>query len=188
MSTEVIVRPRRIRRERTSGWSVGDALIVDRTSRWGNPFRVQDAIEAEFSNPRRACVTNYRAWLEGSPEYPDTFVVGKRKLVLDRRLVQRVLPQMRNVDLACPCPLPAEGEPDWCHAAVLLEIANKPRISTPDVINPGGGRTITGKRHCNGCGTCLGDVSEWEISCAVAGRGLPDVRRECPVCLAGGEA
>jgi hypothetical protein len=28
-------------------------------------------------------------------------------------------------DLMCWCPLPAEGEPDHCHASVLLELANQ---------------------------------------------------------------
>jgi hypothetical protein len=32
--------------------------------------------------------------------------------------------ELRGLDLACWCPLPAEGEPDICHGAVLLEVAN----------------------------------------------------------------
>jgi hypothetical protein len=32
--------------------------------------------------------------------------------------------ELAGKSLACWCPLPAEGEPDICHAAVLLDIAN----------------------------------------------------------------
>lgn len=35
------------------------------------------------------------------------------------------------------------------------------------------------KRACNGCGRVLGDVTEREITLAINGEGLPDVRREC---------
>ena len=38
-------------------------------------------------------------------------------------LVARI--DLRGKDLACWCPLPAEGEPDICHAAELLRIANE---------------------------------------------------------------
>ncbi|MDX3230537.1 DUF4326 domain-containing protein [Streptomyces sp. ME19-01-6] len=115
--------PTRIQRKRTPGWRLPpNAVIVDRTSRYGNPFRVEDAIEAEYSNPRRACVSHYRAWLEGSTEYPDTFIAGGK--TFDRRRVLADIHLLRGQDLACPCPLPTEpGEPDYCHAAVLLELA-----------------------------------------------------------------
>ena len=38
--------------------------------------------------------------------------------------VSDVRRELRGKDLACWCPLPAEGEPDLCHARILLEIAN----------------------------------------------------------------
>ncbi|MFD8384301.1 DUF4326 domain-containing protein [Streptomyces sp. NPDC059679] len=120
--------PTRIQRKRTPGWRLAEAstnpngvVIVDRTSRFGNPFRVEDAIEADYSNPRRACVSHFRAWIEGSTEYPDTFVVGRK--TFDRRRILADLPLLRGKDLACPCPLPEPGDPDHCHAVVLLELA-----------------------------------------------------------------
>jgi hypothetical protein len=33
-------------------------------------------------------------------------------------------PRWRARDLACWCKLPAGGQPDHCHAPVLLELAN----------------------------------------------------------------
>jgi hypothetical protein len=56
------------------------------------------------------------------------------------------------------------------------------RPSTPDRINDDGSRTITTKRACNGCGNLLGDITEHEMTAAISGRPLPDVRRECPAC------
>jgi hypothetical protein len=56
------------------------------------------------------------------------------------------------------------------------------RTNTPDRFNEDGSRTITTKRACNGCGTLLGDVTRGEMNAAIAGRPMPDVRRECPTC------
>lgn len=56
------------------------------------------------------------------------------------------------------------------------------RTDTPDRINSSGSRTITTKRACNGCGQLLGDITNEEMAAAIAGRPLPDVRRECPAC------
>ncbi len=38
---------------------------------------------------------------------------------------------------------------------------------------------LTVQRVCNGCGRALGDATEHELDCAVAGMPLPDVREEC---------
>lgn len=35
------------------------------------------------------------------------------------------LPSLRGKNPACWCPLPERGEPDNCHAALLLELANR---------------------------------------------------------------
>lgn len=121
--------PQRIQRKRTPGWRLADAttnplgaVIVDRTSRFGNPFRIEDAAEADYSNPRRACVAHFRAWLANEDGYyQDVYEVGGK--TFDRRRVLADLPALRGKDLACPCPPPEPGEPDYCHAAVLLRLA-----------------------------------------------------------------
>jgi hypothetical protein len=38
--------------------------------------------------------------------------------------VEVVRRDLASKDLACWCPLPEPGETDWCHARILLEIAN----------------------------------------------------------------
>jgi hypothetical protein len=56
------------------------------------------------------------------------------------------------------------------------------RPNTPDRVNADGSRTMTSKRACNGCSALLGDVTDHEMAAAIAGRPMPDVRKECPVC------
>lgn len=123
----------RIQRKRTPGWRRGTAVIVDRTSRYGNPFRILNGLIVEdpetgrvwtCGSPERArkwATELYRAWVNG--DGPDTYTVAGR--TFDRRIVLTDLAgRLRGRDLACPCPLPEPGHPDWCHATVQLELAN----------------------------------------------------------------
>jgi hypothetical protein len=41
-------------------------------------------------------------------------------------LAEAARTELAGRDLMCWCPPPAPGQPDHCHAAVLLEIANQP--------------------------------------------------------------
>lgn len=124
----------RIQRRRTPGWKRPlKAVIVDRTSRFGNPFRVVNHVIVEhpadgrvwtYGTPERArrqATALYREWLDGAED--DTFTVGAK--TYDRRRILAGLPQLRGRDLACPCPLPEPGQPDHCHASVLLQLANQ---------------------------------------------------------------
>lgn len=118
--------PRRIKRERTRGWRLPEnTMIVSRPSRFGNPFTIKDAVEAEFTQPRRACVENFGEWLRVGTAggwYEQTYRIGRQ--VFDRRRILADLHLLRGKDLACTCPLPEPGEPDHCHATVLLKLAN----------------------------------------------------------------
>lgn len=125
--------PRRIQRKRLPGWTLAGAtdnpngaVIVSRPSRFGNPFTIQAAIEAEWSTPRRAVTANYREWLRVGTEggwYEETYRIGRQ--VLDRRRILAELHTLRGRDLACTCPLPEPSQPDHCHGAVLISIANR---------------------------------------------------------------
>ena len=57
------------------------------------------------------------------------------------------------------------------------------RTNTPDLEtrNPDGSTTtvIRLKRACNACGNALGDATDLEVTMAVQGVRLPDVRDEC---------
>lgn len=111
--------PERIQLRRTKGWrKPEDAIVVSRPTKWGNPFTVEQAIEAEYSNPRSACVSHYHAWMEGHHHYFDVLTTYGRDY--DRRARLAELDELRGHDLACWCSL---DQP--CHADVLLELANQ---------------------------------------------------------------
>ncbi|WP_431784364.1 DUF4326 domain-containing protein [Streptomyces chumphonensis] len=116
-------RVQRTRRRGAPGMPPG-ARYVGRGTRWGNPNRIvyrKDArgwhVEHDHgaglgtwpdpAQARRAAVDLYRHHLASHPE-----------------LTAAARAELAGRDLACWCPLPAPGEPDHCHAAVLLEIAN----------------------------------------------------------------
>lgn len=82
-----------------------DAVNVARPTKWGNPFKVDSGRTAERA------VDRYREYLRG-----EMFRDSENRLYP---------PELAGKNLACWCPLPAKGEPDICHAAVLLEIANR---------------------------------------------------------------
>ena len=80
---------------------VGRAAPGLPASRYANPYRVSD-----HGAPEAA-----RLYLEHVASRPDV-AAGIRRDLAGR-------------DLACWCPLPAEGEPDICHAALLLVLAGQ---------------------------------------------------------------
>ena len=113
--------PRRIQRRRTAGWRLPvNAVIVSRPSRFGNPFTLKAAVEAEMGDPHSACATNYAEWLRVGTEggwYEEAYRIGRQ--IYDRRRILANLHLLRGKDLACTCPL---DKP--CHADVLLKLAN----------------------------------------------------------------
>jgi len=110
---------KRLKRSRRKGWRKPDnAVIVDRTSRWGNPFRlekedgtwwVKDQEDNYWAGPfidyknaaEKACGI-YRGWVIGK--------IGRGELDITK---------LKGKDLICFCDL---DKP--CHADVLLEIAS----------------------------------------------------------------
>lgn len=95
---------KRIQLSRRKGYRMPrNAVKVDRTSRWGNPWKVGDK-PPYGSTPMTAeqAVAEYRRLLDMKPE-----------------MKARVKAELRGRDLACWC------KPDApCHADVLLEVAN----------------------------------------------------------------
>jgi hypothetical protein len=121
--------PQRIQRRRTKGWRKPDnCVIVTRPSRFGNPFTIAGALEAEIADnvedARAACARWFRHWLNGEL-YGGYGPEGTNWSAEAAERIRAGLPELRGKDLACYCPLPAEGEPDHCHAAALLSIANQ---------------------------------------------------------------
>lgn len=91
------MKPVRIQLSRAKGWRMPPNTVkVDRTSAWGNPFKLADV----DGDPSRA-VSAFRAW------------------AISEAYEQAVRRSLAGKNLACWC------RPDApCHADVLLEIAN----------------------------------------------------------------
>ena len=102
-------RPRRIQRKRTKGWKLPEgAVVVDRTTRWGNPWSMDQGYT------RHQCVTRFKTYLivRRNPPAGWADLVGyPSDEEIRRELVGR--------DLVCWCAPDAE-----CHADVLLSLAN----------------------------------------------------------------
>ena len=103
----VATRPRRIQLRRTKGWRMPPNTVkVDRSTKWGNPFKPETSAAEEV----QSCVEAHRAWLGRAPE--------------DREAAGFPIPpdptELRGKNLACWCRL---DQP--CHADVLLDLANK---------------------------------------------------------------
>lgn len=135
------VVPERIQLRRTLGWRLPpNTAVVSRPSKWGNPFGLRqpfgrdDPLRRYLEQGLAACgimldldppvhdllypvtrpvaVAAFRAWLPSQ--------VGRSGFAL----TEEARAELRGKNLACWCPLPADGEPDICHAAVLLAISN----------------------------------------------------------------
>ena len=118
--------PQRVQRTRKAGQPgiPAGAKYVGRGTRWGNPYKVVEharhhtvvnpdgGIIYSADNPtdaRRVAVDWYRAWLSSQSS-----------------LLAAIRRELAGRDLACWCPLPEPGDPDHCHAAVLLEHTSQP--------------------------------------------------------------
>lgn len=122
--------PRRLQHRRTAGARLpAGAVLVTRSSRWGNPFAVSEHGRAE-------ALRLYRDWITTGT---DRIPAGKAGRFLDPARCRAELHTLRGCDLACSCPLDLP-----CHADVLLELANGtgPRVvHVAQVIEPAQGPT-----------------------------------------------
>ncbi len=93
--------PKRIKRRNRYAKLPEGAILVNRSSRWGNPFKL---IEQGGEYTREESMRLYRPYIlqkiAENPEYYD-------------------LSKLRGKDLACTCDLSVA-----CHADILLELAN----------------------------------------------------------------
>lgn len=96
-----------IQSHRTAGWRLPPgAVLVSRTSRWGNPFTVDSILAAGHAatkgEARAIAVRRHEAWLDG--EGPDTYRISSR-LQVSRARVNDQIGQLTGRVLACPCPV-----------------------------------------------------------------------------------
>jgi hypothetical protein len=137
--------PTGIQRQRRKGWRKRPgSVIVDRTSRWGNPFRVGGLVEepGPYGGPARpytgalppGTYTRRDALDYGETTYVIRVVRDREdatnlfRAYVDHHTDEWPPEGIRHAlggrDLVCFCPLPRPGEPDHCHRSVLLLIAN----------------------------------------------------------------
>lgn len=107
----------RIQLRRQRGWRMPEgAMSVARPTIWGNPFRPGDTLRFPFDEAFGPVVRDRAHAVEIFACYADIQSGYKLRARWD----------LSGWSLACWCPLPAEGEPDICHAAILLAISNEP--------------------------------------------------------------
>ena len=101
-------RPVRLQLSRTKGFNLQTysravnglpAVNCARPGKWGNPYRVGTCLIPDARTAVEVFAANLPLTFKGY--------------------------ELRGKNLACWCHLPAAGEPDICHAAVLLELANR---------------------------------------------------------------
>lgn len=114
--------PVRVQLSRKKGWRMPENTVsVARPGRWGNPFTVAAAIEAEYADADTAqafVVQCFRDW--NSPNTAERWWMGPESDARRRPFVEDIH-DLRGKNLACWCRL---DQP--CHADVLLELANAP--------------------------------------------------------------
>lgn len=110
--TDQASKPERVQLRRTKGWRMPpNSMKVDRSTLWGNPFRVGD----DGVTTVEQAVRLFGKLLER----PDAELDKTDDLFMFRRI--HIQTAMRGYNLACWC---KPGTP--CHADLLLEIANGP--------------------------------------------------------------
>jgi hypothetical protein len=146
-----------------------NTVKVDRSTKWGNPFTVDAALQAGYNDTdaelRGMCADAFRRWLDGiyEPIEPE-----RRAYILSH------IDQLRGHDLACWCPF---DQP--CHADVLLELANSAREIALRITNFVAGMDI---RRA---------VAVYALAMQMSLRGLDDglqraaMRSICEACLKG---
>jgi hypothetical protein len=76
-------------------------VLIDRSTRWGNPFSHQKGTKAKFLVATRTeAIEKYEAWIKTQPH------------------LMAALPELKNKVLGCHC------VPFRCHGEVLVRLAN----------------------------------------------------------------
>lgn len=105
--------PERVQLKRSKGWRMPPNTVkVDRTTKWGNPF--VPGQPAPFGPTKGQIVADKR----------HAYQLYRATARFNPQLVAAARAELAGKNLACWCP---KGDPyeDACHAAVLLELANK---------------------------------------------------------------
>lgn len=125
-------KPIRLRLSRRKGFNLQalsrgmnglDVVKVTRPGMWGNLFLVHP----DQRPGRKWNVGRVGGW--SVPTVEDAVACYREMLTLPGETadaLRAALPTLRGKNLACWCALPRSGDPDMCHAVVLLDLANRP--------------------------------------------------------------
>ena len=106
---------KRVTLSRAKGWKMPPNTVkVDRTTKWGNPFRVGQ--KNPYGSITKDARHSWQIYLGFAPQ--------------NETLMSAARVELRGKNLACWCKQPGPYEDDACHAAVLLKLANS---ETPNV-------------------------------------------------------
>lgn len=97
-----------------------ECVNIARPGKWGNPFTVEQAEEAGYTDGRSMAVYGFRQFLANDPLF-----CSRPPLIEARRRILDGLQELRGRNIACWC-RPSEA----CHGDVYLEIANSPAPET----------------------------------------------------------
>jgi hypothetical protein len=93
-------------------------VVVSRPSKYGSPYT-----KKQYDFYYKSGYPHGMTWRMMATSDFELYI---RDLTDGNPLARAILcDELRGKNLACWCPLPKPGEPDHCHAAVLLRIANE---------------------------------------------------------------
>lgn len=147
--------PQRIQLRRVKDWRLPEnTVVVARSSRWGNPWRVGTPREPFPPLTAQQAVQLYERWLTSTDSQPPSGVA--------RALICNELHRLTGKNLACWCPLSSP-----CHADVLLRLADTPVLWARAVADAIGGYRY---HHADEDGLQAG------VAAAITAAGLPAER------------
>jgi hypothetical protein len=133
------ITPVRIQRRRTKGYDMQaesrainglPAKSVTRPGPWGNPYGIErfglDLSLALFNNTVHG-IWNPMLLKSCSDELCEAAYTAHNTFLkrLHPHPLELIRSELRGHNLACYCALPKPGEPDQCHAAIYLPLANQ---------------------------------------------------------------
>jgi hypothetical protein len=111
---------------------------VGRGSRWGNPARVVYRKDTRGWHVEIDNAGSVGTWPTAAAARPFAVEVYRSHIKAHPELAEAARAELAGRDLACWCAVPEPGETDWCHGAVLLELAARPLDPAAVTDAPGG--------------------------------------------------
>lgn len=112
--------PQRIQISRVKGWRMPpDTVKVDRSTKWGNPYRSDQPTEATARCGAMSAAEAFDLWLSGHPALQGDHPERRARILAD-------IGELHGKNLACWC-----GPRDICHADVLLRLARDAKPTAP---------------------------------------------------------